>query len=129
MAWEAYITSNLMAPVDSEGNTLDSAAILGLDGSVWASSAKFDMTAEDTPTFIAAFDNPAITSVLSGGAKYMKIMADERIFRGRKEKSGFIARKSAQCVIVGFYTDPPVSAPTCAKVVEALADFLEEQGY
>ncbi|PNW77219.1 hypothetical protein CHLRE_10g427250v5 [Chlamydomonas reinhardtii] len=131
MAWEAYITSNLMCPVDSEGNTLDSAAILGLDGSsVWASSAAFQaLNDEEARKFVAAFDDVSIASVMLAGAKYLKTSADGTIFRGRKDKSGFVARKGAQCIIIGFYTDPPVSAQTCNKVVEALADYLADQGY
>ncbi|KAG2440488.1 hypothetical protein HYH02_010367 [Chlamydomonas schloesseri] len=131
MAWEAYITSNLMCPVDSEGHTLDSAAILGLDGaSVWASSSAFTpLSDEEATKFVAAFEDMSIASVLIGGVKYLKTQADGTIFRGRKDKSGFVARKGAQCIVIGFYTDPPVSAQTCNKIVEALADYLADQGY
>lgn len=131
MAWDAYISQNLMAPLDAAGNTLSSAAILGLDGGVWAQSADFPAPATDaeTNTLLTAFDDTAVTSVTLGGVKYMKTSADGKVLRCRKDKVGFIARKTVSAIVVGFYTEPNVNGGTCNKVVEALGDYLEDQGY
>ncbi|URE04081.1 hypothetical protein MUK42_20681 [Musa troglodytarum] len=39
MSWQAYVDDHLMCEID--GMLLTAAAILGLDGSVWAQSATF----------------------------------------------------------------------------------------
>lgn len=41
MSWQEYVDKNLMCPLDTEGGTLTSAALVGLDGSVWAQSPGF----------------------------------------------------------------------------------------
>ncbi|GLC33853.1 Glutamate 5-kinase [Pleodorina starrii] len=130
MSWDAYITSNLMAPLDAAGSTLTSAAILGLQGSVWSQSDKFpQFTTEEFDKMLAAMSDASITSVFISGAKYMKVSSDESVLRCRKDKSGFIARKTNTAIIMGFYDDPPVSGQVCNRVVEALGDYLENQGY
>ncbi|EFJ44887.1 profilin [Volvox carteri f. nagariensis] len=130
MSWDEYITSNLMAPVDANGSTLSSAAILGLDGSVWAKSSGFPaFTPEEFEKVMAAMADPAITAAFFSGAKYMKVTSDETVLRCRKDKIGFIARKTNTAIVMGFYEDPPVSGQMCNRVVEALGDYLEHQGY
>lgn len=41
MSWQEYVDNNLMCPLDSESRTLVSAALVGLEGSVWAKSSNF----------------------------------------------------------------------------------------
>ncbi len=128
--WDAYITTNLMAPLDSNGSTLTSAAILGLDGSVWAKSEGFpEYSQEEFDKLIAAMADNSITAVNVDSAKYMKVSSDESVLRCRKEKSGFIARKTTAALVIGFYEDPPVSGQVCNRVVEALGDYLVDEGY
>ncbi|PNH08770.1 Profilin [Tetrabaena socialis] len=130
MAWDAYISGNLMAPLDQEGTTLTSAAILGHDGGVWAQSEKFPVISDaETAQLLAAMADSSITSVNITGVKYMKLSADDKVLRCRKDKVGFIARKTLTAIVVGFYTDPQVSGQTCNKIVEAMGDYLEDSGY
>lgn len=41
MSWQTYVDDHLMCDIEGTGQHLTSAAILGLDGTVWAQSAKF----------------------------------------------------------------------------------------
>lgn len=41
MSWQTYVDDHLMCEIEGTNNHLTSAAILGIDGSVWAQSANF----------------------------------------------------------------------------------------
>ena len=41
MSWQTYVDEHLMCEIEGSGQHLSSAAITGLDGTVWAQSAKF----------------------------------------------------------------------------------------
>ncbi|GLI68691.1 hypothetical protein VaNZ11_013177 [Volvox africanus] len=129
MSWEEYISKNLMAPLNSEGVTLTSAAILGLDGSIWAHSASFPEFKGDEWHKAFAALNDTSTAVYIQGDKYIKTTADGTRLHARKDKLGFIIRKTNMAVIMGFYTEPDVDARVCSKVIESLGDYLENQGY
>ncbi|KAG2497964.1 hypothetical protein HYH03_004225 [Edaphochlamys debaryana] len=130
MAWDAYISQNLMAPVDSAGNTLLSSALLGHDGGVWAKSADFPAITDGEVTIIMnAMNDNSITACNIAGVKYMKLQSDDKMLHCRKDKTGFIVRKTAQALVIGFYHDPPVPGAICNKQVDQLADYLEQQGY
>lgn len=130
MSWDAYVSDNLMAPLDTEGNTLTSAALVGLDGAIWASSPEFpEITTDEITALVESMAVPSKTSFEVAGVKYMKLQGDDKVLRCRKDKGGFIARKTGTALVVGFYTEPQVDARTCNKVVEALGDYLEEAGY
>lgn len=130
MSWDAYITSNLMAPLDEKGTTLESAAIVGQDGGVWAQSEGFPaVTLEEVASLLSAMTDMSVPSVHVAGEKYLKLMADDKMVRCRKDKLGFEARKTVTAIVVGFYREPLVTAQTCSKVVQALGDYLEESGY
>lgn len=48
MSWQTYVDDHLMCEI--EGNHLTSAAIIGLDGSVWAQSSNFPQVTLDVST-------------------------------------------------------------------------------
>ena len=130
MSWDAYITSNLMAPLDEKGTTLESAAIVGQDGGVWAQSEAFPaITMEEVVGLLSAMTDMSVPSVHVAGLTYLKLQADDKMVRCRRDKLGFEARKTVTAIVVGFYQEPQVTAQTCSKVVQALGDYLEEQGY
>ncbi|GIL72381.1 hypothetical protein Vretimale_4145 [Volvox reticuliferus] len=129
MGWDEYITKNLMAPLNSEGATLTSAAILGLDGSIWAHSDSFpEFQHNEWNKALSALDDTS-TAVYIQGDKYIKTTADGIRLHARKDKVGFIMRKTNMTIVMGFYTEPDVDARVCSKVIEALGDYLENQGY
>ncbi|GIL43640.1 hypothetical protein Vafri_1328 [Volvox africanus] len=127
--WEDYISNNLMVPLNSDGATLTSAAILGLDGGIWAHSASFPGFKHDEwNKAVAALDDTS-TAVYIQGEKYIKTTADGTRLHARKDKLGFIMRKTNMTIVMGFYTEPDVDARVCSKVIEAMGDYLECQGY
>lgn len=142
MSWDAYVTNNLMCPTDSDGNTLHSAALLGLDGGVWAKSPQYpNMTTEEVLKLGQAFSwntqsqTPFPSSIMIGGEKWLTARIDDDegivIARGSGDKSscGFIAAKSVRAVVIGIYQEPITKGPICRKIVTALQDYLKSIDY
>ncbi|KAK9273998.1 hypothetical protein L1049_018812 [Liquidambar formosana] len=130
MSWQQYVDDHLMC--DIEGNHLSAAAIIGLDGSVWAQSATFP---QFKPEEITAINNDftepgtlAPTGLHLGGTKYMVIQGEPgAVIRGKKGSGGVTVKKTSQALIIGIY-DEPLTPGQCNMIVERLGDYLIEQG-
>lgn len=118
------------------GRTLASGAILGLDGSLWASSEGFpELSNEETEVLLQAFDSPDILQskgLRLNGQKYVAIGGTPgSVVRGRGfevKTSGFTAKKCVQSVVMGFYGEG-VQPGECSKVVEDFGDYLIDLDY
>jgi profilin len=131
MSWQSYVDDHLMCDID--GQQLTSAAIVGLDGSVWAQSEKFPQyKPEEITSILKDFDEPgtlAPTGLFLGGTKYMVIQGEAgAVIRGKKGTGGVCVKKTGMALIIGIY-DEPMTPGQCNMVVERLGDYLVEQGY
>jgi profilin len=131
MSWQSYVDDHLMCDID--GQQLTSAAIVGLDGSVWAQSDKFPQyKPEEITAIMKDFDEPgtlAPTGLFIGGTKYMVIQGEPgAVIRGKKGTGGACVKKTGMSLIIGIY-DEPMTPGQCNMVVERLGDYLVEQGY
>ncbi|KMT03224.1 hypothetical protein BVRB_8g197720 [Beta vulgaris subsp. vulgaris] len=132
MSWQTYVDDHLMCNIEETGNHLTSAAIVGLDGSVWAQSAAFpEFKKEEMDGILKEFEEPntlAPTGLFLGGAKYMVIAGEPgAVIRGKKGPGGVCIKKTGQALVFGIY-DEPVAPGQCNMVVERLGDYLVEQG-
>jgi profilin len=59
MSWQSYVDDHLMCDID--GQQLTSAAIVGLDGSVWAQSDKFPQVSLSFSLSVVLFNSPLST--------------------------------------------------------------------
>eukprot|EP01112_Ceratiomyxa_fruticulosa_P011743 TRINITY_DN3214_c0_g1_i1.p2 TRINITY_DN3214_c0_g1~~TRINITY_DN3214_c0_g1_i1.p2 ORF type:complete len:127 (+),score=31.23 TRINITY_DN3214_c0_g1_i1:102-482(+) len=126
MSWQAYVDDQLIG-----SGMVSQAAILGLDGQVWASSASCSLKKEEATKIVSQFSDPngALQSgVTVGGVKYLAIRADDRSIYGKKGATGVVACKTAQAVLVALYGET-VQPGQATNVVEKLADYLRENGY
>mmetsp|Transcript_16290 Transcript_16290/g.40535 ORF Transcript_16290/g.40535 Transcript_16290/m.40535 type:complete len:132 (-) Transcript_16290:459-854(-) len=131
MSWQEYVDNNLMCPLDTNGGKLNSAALVGLDGSVWAQSPAFPaITPEEAEAMqkIMGGTNPGSFTI--GGAKYMVLMSDdpETKIRGKIKGGGCAISKTNQTLVIGIWEEP-IPAAACNKVVEALAEYLLSVSY
>ncbi|GMI86080.1 profilin 5 [Hibiscus trionum] len=131
MSWQTYVDEHLMCELEN-GNHLTSAAILGLDGTVWAQSSAFPkFKPEEIKAILKDFDEPgslAPTGLHLGGAKYMVIQGEPgAVVRGKKGAGGVTVKKTAAALIFGIYEEP-VTPGQCNMVVERLGDYLVDQG-
>ncbi len=125
MSWQIYVDQNL-------ATASKTAAIIGLDGAVWAASAGFVVTAEEGKALLAGFSNPSslANGIVVGGTRFnFTRCVDAAVIMGRKPGgSGVHCVKTNKCVIVAFY-DPPVTTGQISVVVQTLGDYLVNQGF
>ncbi|PON54483.1 Profilin [Parasponia andersonii] len=131
MSWQSYVDDHLICDID--GQHLTAAAIIGLDGSVWAQSTTFPQYKPEEITAITKdFDEPgslAPTGLHLGGTKYMVIQGEPgAVIRGKKGPGGITVKKTNLALILGIY-DEPMTPGQCNMVVERLGDYLIEQGF
>nr|W8P570.1 RecName: Full=Profilin Sal k 4.0301; AltName: Full=Allergen Sal k 4.03; AltName: Allergen=Sal k 4.0301 [Kali turgidum]AHL24658.1 Sal k 4.03 allergen [Kali turgidum] len=132
MSWQAYVDDHLMCEIEGTNNHLTAAAILGVDGSVWAQSANFpQFKPDEISAVVKEFDEAgtlAPTGLHLGGTKYMVIQSEAgQVIRGKKGPGGICVKKTGQALIFGIY-DEPVTPGQCNMIVERLGDYLIEQG-
>lgn len=133
MSWQEYVDNNLMCVVDSDGNTLSSAALVGLENSVWAKSPAFpEMTTEEMEVIKGYMADPSTNkgSFTIGGVKFMAIMSDdpETKLRGAVKEGGCAISKTGKTLVIGIW-HKPVLASACNKIVETLAEYLLSVDY
>ncbi|KAF7313910.1 Profilin [Mycena chlorophos] len=126
MSWQAYVDTNLLGT-----GKIHKAAILGLQGGVWASSAGYNLSTDEQKAIIAAFTDP-VSAQSNGlrlqGVKFFTTKADERVIHGKKGGDGYTIVKTKQAVLVAEYV-APTQAAEAGPVVESLGDYLVGVGY
>ena len=129
-SWQSYVDENLVGT-----GYVAKGAIVGLDGSTWASSASF--LSEGEPAAIAgAFSLPVYpeegsiieTGLYIEGQKYFAIQANEEFIYLKKGPLGAYLYKTNQAVVLGRYAEGTNPA-NCKSVVEDLAAYLIESQY
>eukprot|EP01001_Neometanema_parovale_P000439 NODE_10482_length_590_cov_122.503212_g7712_i1.p1 GENE.NODE_10482_length_590_cov_122.503212_g7712_i1~~NODE_10482_length_590_cov_122.503212_g7712_i1.p1 ORF type:complete len:132 (+),score=31.41 NODE_10482_length_590_cov_122.503212_g7712_i1:63-458(+) len=131
MSWQTYVDDHLVAT-----GHVQQGALLGLDGSVWATTPGFDVT--EGAALANKFTNPDLFAAEGGtlaGVKYFSIKFNDEnaeegkvSWYGKKGAGGVCVAKSTQCLIVGVYGEGinPANANT---VVEGVRDYLMSTGY
>ncbi|XP_074575342.1 profilin-like [Curcuma longa] len=130
MSWQSYVDEHLMC--ETEGHHLTAAAIMGLDGSIWAKSVSFpELKSEEITNIVKDFDEPGTLAPIGlfiAATKYMVIQGEPGVvIRGKKGTGGITIKKTNQALIFGLY-DEPMTPGQCNLVVERLGDYLSEQG-
>ncbi|KAL4400398.1 profilin, required for normal timing of actin polymerization in response to thermal stress [Malassezia pachydermatis] len=126
MSWQGYVDTNLVGT-----GKVSQAAILGLKGGVWATSAGFTISPEEQNAIIKGLDDPAplqASGVYANGKKYLTLQANPRSIYGKAAGDGLCIVRTNQAVLVGAYASPLLPGDA-NKVVEGLADYLISVGY
>ena len=104
MSWQEYV-DNLVA-----GGKVQHAALLGIDGSVWAQTAGFPITAEEAAGVAGGMGEASgayfqANGCTCGGVKYFTLrhIGDEGLYYGKKGAAGICIAKSTQCLVLGIY--------------------------
>ncbi|TPX54254.1 hypothetical protein PhCBS80983_g05986 [Powellomyces hirtus] len=82
MSWQQYVDSNLLGT-----GKVQKAAIHGLDGSLWATSAGFSVGPAEAAAIVKGFTDPSglrASGIFIVGEKYMTLRADDRAIYGKK---------------------------------------------
>ncbi|KAJ7040980.1 profilin [Mycena alexandri] len=121
MSWQAYVDTNLVG-----SGKISRAAILGKQGGVWATSAGYNLSAEEQKAVIGAFGNleaVQASGLRLAGVKFFTTKADERSIYGKKGADGYVIVQTTQAILVAEYA-APTQAPEAVTVAEGLADYL-----
>lgn len=126
MSWQGYVDTNLVGT-----GKISQAAIIGLKGGVWATSADFNVSPEEQKAIIAGFDDPSglqAGGVRANGKKFFTLGVTPKTIYGKQGGDGLVAVKTNQAVLVCVYVAPIVPGEA-NKVAEGLGDYLVSVGY
>ncbi|XP_072033643.1 profilin-2-like [Amphiura filiformis] len=134
MSWQQYIDGNLVGT-----GQVQHAAIIGLDGNIWATSAGFTIDQPEGAALASHFKDGAAKAMASGihvnKVKYMFIKKDEllsgedyRLLIGKKGPTGVSIYKSDTAMVIGVYGEG-VQPGACNNVVTTLGAYLVSVGY
>eukprot|EP00179_Madagascaria_erythrocladioides_P004539 CAMPEP_0198310286 /NCGR_PEP_ID=MMETSP1450-20131203/2407_1 /TAXON_ID=753684 ORGANISM="Madagascaria erythrocladiodes, Strain CCMP3234" /NCGR_SAMPLE_ID=MMETSP1450 /ASSEMBLY_ACC=CAM_ASM_001115 /LENGTH=125 /DNA_ID=CAMNT_0044013103 /DNA_START=72 /DNA_END=449 /DNA_ORIENTATION=- len=125
MSWQDYVSTNLVG-----SGMCKKAAIIGLDGGMWADGGS-GLQGTEGAAVAKLFQDPGsafASGIRVGGTKYLCIKADERSIYGKKGAGGVVCVKTNMAVLIGIY-DETVQPGQCTATVEKLADYLLENNY
>ncbi|KAG2216311.1 hypothetical protein INT45_009693, partial [Circinella minor] len=111
--------------------SVSQAAIFGLNGSQWAASPSFQVSANEVQDIIAGFSNSEKileSGIHIAGTKYLTLRADDRSIYGKKGADGVCLVKTNQAVLIAIYKEG-IQPGSCTTVVEGLADYLISVSY
>jgi len=126
MSWQAYVDDNLVG-----SKKISRAAILGLQGGVWAISPGWSLSPEEQTAAIKACDNREQTQasgIRLAGVKYFTLQATDKQVYGKKAADGCVIVKTNQAVLVAVYA-APIQQTEATIVVEGLGDYLRSVNY
>ena len=146
MSWQDYVDTQLVAT-----GQIHEAALVGLDGSLWASTPGFALSsynatvtnedgsehetlvneAGDVSSFMTTGSKPS-AGLRVNGDKYMvlRTIPDPMTVYGKKPKGGICITKTNQCIIIGTYSEEASqTSGGCNLAVENLGDYLRSSGY
>jgi len=126
MSWQTYVDTNLVG-----SGKVSKAAIVGLQGGIWASSPGYTLSTEEQNALITAVKTPEkaqAEGVRLGGQKFFVVRTTDRSIYGKKQADGVVIVKTVQAILVAEYL-APLQAPETTPIVEALADYLIGVGY
>ncbi|KAF9911185.1 profilin, required for normal timing of actin polymerization in response to thermal stress [Linnemannia zychae] len=126
MSWQAYVDNNLVGT-----GKVAKAAIFGLDGSLWATSPDFQISADQAKALVAAFsstDEIASKGLHLGETKFVFLRSAGDSIYARHGSTGINATKTKQAILVGFYSET-MQGGDCNTIVEGLGNYLVGVGY
>jgi len=123
--WNAFINSQLMA----DGH-VKHAAILGLDGEIWAKTDAFDLSSDESVQFATNYTDVShfyANGIVIGKTKFFFLSGTDRVMRGKKSKEGIHCIKTESCIIIATYEEP-VTPGHVANIVESCGEYLISLG-
>jgi len=122
----AYVDTNLVG-----SGKVAKAAIIGLQGGVWAASPNYSLSTQEQKEIVSAFTDPSkvqANGIRLAEQKFFTLQANTRSIYLKRQADGAVIVKTKQAVLVAEYA-APIQAPEATPVVEGLADYLIGVGY
>jgi profilin len=125
--WQDYVDIQLLG----SGKVLE-AAIVGLNGGVWAHSEGFEPSTSEIKALADSFNNlPEVSAkgFYLNGLKYFTLQAQPDFIYGKRGASGVTAVKTKQGIVIGTYDGEKIQLPESAPVVQGLGSYLRSVNY
>ena len=125
MSWQEYVDDQIMA----DGH-VKKAAIIGLDGEIWAKTENCDITTDEAELFASNYTNVShfyANGIIMAKTKFFYLSGTDRVLRGKKSKNGFHSIRTESAIIIAIYEEP-VTAQHVATIVETLGEYLISYG-
>ena len=125
MSWQDYVDKQLVGT-----GFVKCAAIVGLDGAIWAKSANFDLQAAEAKTFATNYSKVShfqANGVVLAKTKFVFLSGTDSVLRGKKNKEGVHCMKTKTGIIIAIYEEP-TTPQEAANVVEKLGEYLVQYG-
>merc|ERR1719481_187043 len=128
MSWQAYVNDQLLST-----RKIKHAVICGHDGTMWASSSGFPVTADELKILVNQYEDVnqmSMNGLRLAGKKYMFLSndPDKGVVRGKLKESGIHCIKTKQTYIICLY-DETAKPQEVAGVTEKLGEYLVSVGY
>ena len=126
MSWQGYV-DNLV------GNGLESAALMGLNGVMWAASENSLFAQADEASRAALVENFQKPSefvkhgIHLGGKSFLFIRNSERTVLGKMQRSCVLIVRCNKCFVLGSCDQANLNH--CSATMERLADYLLSVGF
>jgi len=122
MSWNDYVT-NLVAT-----GTVERAAIVGANGSVWAATAGWKLVPAEITAMASGWPNFAASGLKIASEKYMFLRGDDQCVLAKKGATGCVIGKTKQAYVIGYHNDKQ-QIGNANKEVMRIVDYLQEAGY
>ncbi|KAF9922919.1 profilin, required for normal timing of actin polymerization in response to thermal stress [Linnemannia zychae] len=135
MTWQEYVDDNLIGT-----GKVAKAAIFGTDGSLWATSAGYNVEPVEIMKLIAAFDNTddiVANGLFLEGKKFFYLRSGDGSIYARlvslpntpqSGDAGVTCVKTNKAILLGHYAEN-MAAGDSTVVVESLGDYLRGNGF
>ncbi|KJE90176.1 hypothetical protein CAOG_01521 [Capsaspora owczarzaki ATCC 30864] len=130
MSWQAYVDTNLLGT-----KLVSKAAIHGLDGNPWATSAGFKVDKAEAAALVAAIGKKEPSDLYASGIKlggqkftFLRHEQNRSVYGRKGADSGCCVVKTKQAIVIGVF-EGGIQPGQCNSVVERLADYLIENQY
>ena len=145
MSWEKFIEDKIINYVTEEGHNYERAcsngAIFGLDGSKWATSEKFPVSADEVKAITKFFNDHQAISLMIAGKKYQVTCnnQDSNSVYLKVTGGGACVAKTNKAIVIGTYdtnqktkidkVEKTQNVGYCNSAVENLQQYLIGIGY
>jgi len=127
MAWQPYVDSHLVGT-----GHVTKATIVGIDGSLWATTPGFGLAANEAKGINEGFKDVAnfqANGIKVGGVKYMYInKPTDTCVYGKKGATGILIYKTKKAYVIAFHDDK-VQTGNCTTTTTKIGDYLVSQNY
>ena len=123
MSWDSYVEAMV-------GCGCTGAAIVGLDGSIWA-TCKLKLLQHEPSTLLKGLENPELLQshgIFANGTYYLTVLINPTFAYGRKGPSGIVVERTNTALLILTH-DETLQSGECTRIAGSYGNYLRDLGY